>query len=158
MQADGLGDLLSDAQHGLSEVMGSWKIMEMRLPRTARISRADRPRRSRPSKATSPESMRPGGCTSPRMDSPSTVLPHPDSPTTARSRPGQIEAHAVHGHGRPLGGVEGGAQILYGKEVVGHARDLCGDGARPRSLRVLAHGFKAVAARTSPSTITKELP
>src|SRR5207244_283447 len=48
---------------GLSDVIGSWKIMARPAPRTARMSRSGSVRRSRPSKKASPPTMRPGGGT-----------------------------------------------------------------------------------------------
>ena len=45
---------------GLSDVIGSWKIIEMSLPRMARISRSESASRSRPSKRMLPPTMRPG--------------------------------------------------------------------------------------------------
>ncbi len=45
---------------GLSEVMGSWKIMAMRLPRIWRISSSSSLRRSSPSKMISPATILPG--------------------------------------------------------------------------------------------------
>src|SRR5258706_1737718 len=72
---------------GLSEVIGSWKIIEMRLPRTARIAALGRRRRFAPSKRISP-ATRPGGlATSPMIESAVTLLPHPDSPTRPSVRP-----------------------------------------------------------------------
>src|SRR5215217_1274077 len=67
---------------GLRLVIGSWKIIAMRLPRIARISLSSRPRRSRPSKATLPRTVRPRRGGRRRMiDSAVTLLPQPDSPT-----------------------------------------------------------------------------
>src|SRR5260221_3714603 len=72
---------------GLSEVIGSWKIIEMRLPRTARMAAGGRRRRSAPSKRLSP-ATRPGGiATSPMIESAVTLLRHPDSPTRPSVRP-----------------------------------------------------------------------
>jgi hypothetical protein len=77
---------------GLSDVIGSWKIIEMRLPRTSRISAAESRRRSTPSKRISPSRMRPGGlATSPMMESAVTLLPQPDSPTMPSVRPASSE-------------------------------------------------------------------
>jgi hypothetical protein len=76
-------------------VIGSWKIMETSLPRTPRISSSLSARRSRPFSAMEPE-MRLFALGSSRMtESAVTLLPDPDSPTTAtvsfgstsRSRP-----------------------------------------------------------------------
>ena len=68
---------------GLSEVIGSWKIMEMSLPRIARIAASSRPMRSRPSSFTEPPTMRPGSETSRISESAVTLLPQPHSPTMA---------------------------------------------------------------------------
>ena len=76
---------------GLSEVIGSWKIMEIRLPRTARIPLSGSVRRSVPSKRTRPETILPGNGTRRRIDRAVTLLPHPDSPTMARvSAPSRV--------------------------------------------------------------------
>src|SRR5687768_2606829 len=73
---------------GLSELMGSWKIIEMRSPRRSRSRCAEALSRSSPSKRTSPPAMRPGGCgTRPMMESAVTLLPQPDSPTMPSVRP-----------------------------------------------------------------------
>ena len=67
---------------GFSEVMGSWKIMAMRLPRRSRISSSLIFNRSCPSKMTSPPVILPGGLGIKRMtESDVTLLPDPDSPT-----------------------------------------------------------------------------
>ena len=69
---------------GLSEVMGSWKIIEISLPRIFLISPCESVARSRPLKRIRPATMRPGGsATRRRMESAVTLLPLPDSPTTA---------------------------------------------------------------------------
>ena len=74
--------------NGLSDVIGSWKIMPMRLPRTARISSSVSVSRLRPSNITSPLTMRPGGVGMSRMiDRLVTDLPDPDSPTMPRVSP-----------------------------------------------------------------------
>src|SRR5688572_5948686 len=73
---------------GFSDVIGSWKIIEMRSPRRSRIASAGSSRRLRPSKLISPPAMRPGGCgISPMIDSAVTLLPQPDSPTMPSVRP-----------------------------------------------------------------------
>ena len=84
--------------NGFSDVIGSWKIIAIRLPRIARISSVgqrqqvvaveDRPRRA---------TMRPGGVGMSRMiDRFVTDLPEPDSPTMPSVSPRrQVEAHAV---------------------------------------------------------------
>src|SRR3954447_24199903 len=73
---------------GLSEVIGSWKIIASWSPRRSRSCLAGSLRRSWPSKSTSPPAMRPGGCgTRPMIDSAVTLLPEPDSPTMPSVRP-----------------------------------------------------------------------
>ena len=67
---------------GLSEVIGSWKIIEMSLPRTSRRSSSGSVTRSRPSSRIWPATIRPGRLMSPRMDMAVMLLPQPDSPTT----------------------------------------------------------------------------
>ena len=74
---------------GLSEVIGSWKIIEMSFPRMARISRSLSWKRSFPSKKASPRSMKPGGLgISLKIDSEVTLLPQPLSPTMPSVLPG----------------------------------------------------------------------
>ena len=77
---------------GLRLVIGSWKIMPILAPRTARISGTGRERRSRPSNSIrAPGSMRPGLGTSRMMASAVIDLPQPDSPTSASVSPVAIE-------------------------------------------------------------------
>ena len=68
---------------GLSEVIGSWKIIEMRLPRTARICLSESSVSSVPSNRTEPLICVCFGLsdTSRMTDSADTLLPQPDSPT-----------------------------------------------------------------------------
>ena len=74
---------------GLSDVIGSWKIIEMSRPRIWRISSSLRSRRFRPSKRTVPALMRAVFGGSRRMTaSADTDLPDPDSPTMATISPG----------------------------------------------------------------------
>src|SRR5436190_1970836 len=77
---------------GFNDVIGSWKIMEMASPRTLRISASGSSSRSRPSKITRPATVRPGGdAIRRRIDSDVTLLPQPDSPTTASVSPRSTE-------------------------------------------------------------------
>jgi hypothetical protein len=74
---------------GLSDVIGSWKIIEISSPRISRISPSDRPRRSRPSNRICPWAILAAGLASSRMMlSAETDLPQPDSPTRATTSPG----------------------------------------------------------------------
>src|SRR2546422_5100309 len=73
---------------GLSEVIGSWKIIAISRPRICRIASSESARRSRPLKRTRPPTMRPaGGATRRMMLSALTLLPQPDSPTRATVSP-----------------------------------------------------------------------
>ena len=73
---------------GFSDVIGSWKIMAMRLPRTCRIVGSGAPKSSR-----SWNRMWPLGCrafgygSSCMMESAVTDLPEPLSPTSATDSP-----------------------------------------------------------------------
>ena len=61
VQAHGLGDLVADGEDRVEAVIGSWKIMAMRLPRTPRMSRSSSASRSRAVEPMRlPDSMRPG--------------------------------------------------------------------------------------------------
>jgi hypothetical protein len=67
---------------GLSDVIGSWKIIATSLPRKSRISFFFSLSRSRPLNIAVPLTIRPGGCgIRPSRASVDTLLPEPDSPT-----------------------------------------------------------------------------
>ena len=67
---------------GFSEVIGSWMMRAILLPRTRFISLSDSFSRSSPSSSMLPDTMRPGGMGMRRIsDSMVTDLPEPDSPT-----------------------------------------------------------------------------
>jgi hypothetical protein len=69
-------------------VIGSWKIIEISLPRIRRISRSLFLTRSWPSKSICPPAMRPGGVAIRRItERLVTDLPEPDSPTTPSVSP-----------------------------------------------------------------------
>src|SRR5436190_15894886 len=73
---------------GLSDVIGSWKIIASLSPRRSRRRRGAHFSRSSPSNSTSPAAMRPGGCgTRPMIESALTLFPQPDSPTIPSVRP-----------------------------------------------------------------------
>src|SRR5262245_64077827 len=73
---------------GLSEVIGSWKMMVMSLPRTWRICDSDRPSSSWPLKRIEPVGWCAAGYgSSLSTDSAVTDLPEPDSPTSATVSP-----------------------------------------------------------------------
>ncbi len=82
---------------GLRLVIGSWKIMPMRAPRTARISGTGSESRSRPSKAMrAPGSMRPGRGTRRMMASAVIDLPLPElADQRQRLAGGDGDPHAV---------------------------------------------------------------
>jgi len=66
---------------GLSEAIGSCRIIAIRLPRTRRISASDLVSRSSPSNSSRPLVTRAARGNRRRMVSASVVLPEPDSPT-----------------------------------------------------------------------------
>src|SRR5215468_9208894 len=69
---------------GLRDVIGSWKIIEISLPRTAWICDSSSSSRSRPSSSIEPPTIRPGGSGMSRItESAVMLLPQPDSPTIA---------------------------------------------------------------------------
>jgi hypothetical protein len=85
---DRLDDLLAVVWTGLSEVIGSWKIIDILLPRSLRRSSADSFSTSRFPNITASASTLPGGLgTRPMTESDVTLLPQPDSPTSPTVRP-----------------------------------------------------------------------
>ena len=76
---------------GLSDVMGSWKIMAMSLPRISRYSFSESVVRSLPSNSIEPPATWPGSARRPIIDRLVTDLPEPDSPTMARISPSSTE-------------------------------------------------------------------
>ena len=77
---------------GLSDVMGSWKIMPISLPRTRRSWAGESVSRPRPARRTpSPRTVAESG-SRPMTDSPKVLLPHPDSPTTPTISPGSTRS------------------------------------------------------------------
>src|SRR5215469_18903556 len=73
---------------GFSDVIGSWKIMPISLPRTWRIWLSSTEEISLPSRTIFPPTMCPPGGRSRMMDSAVIVFPQPDSPTMPRHSPG----------------------------------------------------------------------
>ena len=72
---------------GFSVIIGSWKIMAMRDPRSRASAGSPAATRSWPSKTMRPAVMRPGSSIRPMMEKPVTDLPDPDSPTRPRISP-----------------------------------------------------------------------
>ncbi len=72
---------------GFRLLVGCWKIMLIRLPRSFRISLSRRVSRSRPSKRTEPAVTLPGGAMRRITDRLVTLFPQPDSPTRPRISP-----------------------------------------------------------------------
>ncbi len=73
---------------GFSDVIGSWKIMARRLPRSWLSSFTFMPSSSMPLNFTDPVTLAVRG-SRPMTASDVTDLPEPDSPTTARTSPGR---------------------------------------------------------------------
>ena len=76
--------------NGLSAVIGSWKIMAMRLPRSRRISAAEASWISWPSSTMRPLPSDKGRRNRPMMASAVMLLPQPDSPTSPKASPRPI--------------------------------------------------------------------
>jgi hypothetical protein len=117
VHAHHLGHLVAHGEHGLSAVIGSWKIIAMRRPRMLRISASGSASRSRPSNSTRlPGSMRPGGRMRRSTDSAVTDLPHPDSPTTPTVSPAATSSDTRPPSARCPRGAEVGSQVADGEE------------------------------------------
>ncbi len=103
---------------GFSDVIGSWKIIEISLPRIARISRGDRLEQVAPLEQHRSADDPPGRLgTRRRIDRAVTLLPLPDSPTTASVWPGyDVERHAVHRPHDTGVAEEVGLQVLDAQE------------------------------------------
>ena len=76
----GLGDLLADRNVGSSDVIGSWTIVAMRLPRSWRRLLGSAPISCSPSYRIEPSTSAAAG-SSPSIAEATVDLPHPDSPT-----------------------------------------------------------------------------
>jgi hypothetical protein len=76
---------------GFSEVIGSWKMIEIRRPRIERMPLSGSVSRSCPSKMISPLGWDAADVSSRSTDSADTVLPEPDSPTSATVSPLAME-------------------------------------------------------------------
>ncbi len=118
---------------GLSEFIGSWKIIAMRSPRMACISRWESFSRSWPSNRISPAAISPGGVgISRNTDSAVTLLPDPDSPTSATVSPGRdVEADVVHGGDRAAVGAKARGQAAHGQQGLDHVSESSGGSETP---------------------------
>ena len=110
---------------GFSEVIGSWKTIAIRLPRTSASSFS-----LSPSSSPAAERHRAGDLGRARAADPCTAidvtdLPEPDSPTMPSTSPrSQVEAHAAHGvH-----------HAVVGREA--HVRSSIEQGVGPEPARV----------------------
>ena len=109
---------------GFSDVIGSWKIIEMSLPRIFSSSLSSSVARSRPSKRMrEPSAIRPGRSIRRITESAVTDLPLPDSPTIAeRAALRDLEVDPVDGAQEAFARVEAGAEVLDGEQRCAHAR------------------------------------
>ena len=98
---------------GLSEDIGSWKIIAIRLPRMRRMPASSSRNRSSPSKIASPLSIRPGGEGMSRIsESAVTLLPEPELADDRDGLAGlDVERDAVDRRHRPALGVEARGEI-----------------------------------------------
>jgi hypothetical protein len=132
VQPAGLGDLLAAGEDGFSEVMGSWKIIEISLPRILRISIRRQRERGCAVVEISPSTILPGGCgiSFMMLRRRHRLCPQPDSPTTPSVSPLlDVEVHAVHGANDAFVGEEVRLEVLDVQEAFGH------EGGSPRRLR-----------------------
>ena len=113
---------------GLSEVIGSWKIMAMSLPRICRISRLGAawpgpPRRARPGRGSRRRLDLPGGYGISRItESDGDRLPLPLSPTMPSVSPGSHGTHAVDRARDTRVGLEVGAEVFDLQYGIGHVQ------------------------------------
>ena len=89
------------AINGLSEAIGSWKIIDRRRPRTARISASPFLSRSAPSSSTSPAVAVAAAGSSRITESAVRLLPEPLSPTSATTSPGLTSSETWSTTARP---------------------------------------------------------
>ena len=121
---------------GFSEVCGSCRIIEIRLPRISRISFGVRCRMSSPFSSTwPPRVLAPPFGNSRMIDSAVRLLPQPDSPTRPRTSPRRSEKLTPSTALRSRGAEE----YVRGRGHRGRCRPLpaCGRGARGRPVRPL---------------------
>ena len=100
---------------GFRLVIGSWKIIEIALPRMARISASDRASRSRPSKRMRPATIWPGGCRDQPQDRHrgDRLAAAGLSPTIASVSPARhVKRHALDRAHHAVAGAEMGLQVL----------------------------------------------
>ena len=96
MAAQSLHELPADAQVGLSDVIGSWKIIaDSRAPR--RAARAPRAAREVAALERCPVDVARRRRTSRRIERQVALLPQPDSPTSPKNSPSYIERNAIDG-------------------------------------------------------------
>src|SRR5918996_5360328 len=91
---------------GLSAVIGSWKIIDMRLPRSARRRARRASKSSSPSRRIEPAAGVSCGASRPMVASAVTDLPEPDSPTTqtsSRGRTAIVTSSMANGRSAPAG-------------------------------------------------------
>ena len=137
---------------GLSDDIGSWKIIAILLPRIARMPASSSLSRSRPSKITSPLSMRPGGFgIRRRIDSAVTLLPDPLSPTIATVSPAATsnESASTAVHRAALGAKPGGevADLQQGRGHAVHSV-LPGRGLKAREPGIPIARLRSIGFRT----------
>ena len=119
-------------QVGLSEVIGSWKIIAISLPRTRRICRSSRPTRSRPLSRTAPPGCgRPWGAASSRTGRSSSCR-NPTRPPGPGTRPCGPRTRRRRRHGTWTV-----AQMELGPQAV-HFQHRCRGPGRTHGARALA--------------------
>ncbi len=113
---------------GLSEVIGSWKIIATSPPRTRRMARSDRRRRSCPPRRIAPATTRSDVLGSSRMiASEVTDLPEPDLAGEAERLAGlEVEAHFMQHAARTERRARVEAKSLDREHRHGHEKTILG--------------------------------
>ena len=123
---------------GLSDDIGSWKIMAILLPRMARMPASSSLKRSWPSKIASPVSILPGGVGIRRMsDSAVTLLPEPELADDRDGLAGaDVERHLIDGRDLPALRLEARRQVADLQEgLEPWGAEPAAGGALPRRCR-----------------------
>ena len=140
---------------GLSDVIGSWKIIAICPPRSSLRRFLDIAKRSSPSNVAPPLAIRPGGIgMRPRRVIVETLLPDPDSPTIPSTSPGiELPADLIDGVNDSVLGLELDGQLVDGDDRLRHGLVAAGSSAsrRPSPTKLTASAMTTI---TRPGNVT----
>ena len=106
---------------GLSDEIGSWKIIAISLPRTRSSSSSDAVIRSPPRSRAEPANRALGERVSPISVITVTDFPEPDSPTIATTSPrSRVNENPVHGVHEAVFGRERDLKVLHVQQRLSH--------------------------------------